>query len=339
MTISPPSITVSLVTYNALRWLPACLASLWAQELPPVKVIIRDNASTDGTVDWLHREVPARRTVELVVGEENLGFARAHNLAIAASRGDLICLLNQDIVLDPRFLARASNAFADPTVGSVQGKLYRLTEDLRRTYVIDSTGLAMGRNRRVVSRGQGRATAADYAIPEPIFGADGACPVYRLAALDASRVPVGRGTWEYFDEDFFMYKEDVDLAWRLQLFGWKTMYVPDAVAWHARGAGESAASRPTEVLAYRRRIAGWIKRHSWRNHRLMQLKNEVPHELVEDLPRIVFHELLALAYLVVFDPRNLAALVELIRRAPEALRKRRYIQRNRVADGIGKWLS
>jgi len=331
-------VTVSLVTYNALHWLPACLASLWEQTLAPVQVIIRDNASSDGTADWLRREVGARQGVELVLGGENTGFARAHNDAIRHASGEFVCLLNQDIVLDGDFLATACDAFERPEVGSVQGKLYRLRRDLRRTDTVDSAGLAIGRNRRVVSRGQGRAGASDYTSREDIFGADGACPVYRRSALESARISSRGAHDEYFDEDFFMYKEDVDLAWRMRLFGWSAAYIPEAVAWHGRGAGESAASSPVDVVRLRRGIPGWIRRISWRNQRLMQLKNETPGDLLRDLPWILWHEVLALAYLVVFDPRNVSAIAELGRLAPAARRKRRQVQARRITSGISDWV-
>ena len=331
-------VSVSLVTWNALRWLPACLSSLWGQSLAPVQLIVRDNASTDGTADWLRRELGSRPDVDLVLGTDNAGFARAHNDAIRRASGDYVCLLNQDIVLDAEFLATACAAFDRRDVGSVQGKLYQLTGDLSRTDTVDSAGLAIGRNRRVTSRGQGRAGAADYATREEIFGADGACPVYRLAALNDARISTGRGEAEYFDEDFFMYKEDVDLAWRLRLLGWSTVYAPEAVAWHGRGAGESAAMSPVDVIRSRRGIPSWIRRVSWRNQRLTQLKNETLGDLVRDLPWVLWHELLALAYLVVFDPRNVSAVGELVRMAPAALRKRRQVQARRVTGGIGEWV-
>ena len=331
-------VSVSLVTYNALRWLPACLASLWAQTLSPVEVIIRDNASGDGTAEWLQQELCTRADVVLTLGTENTGFAMAHNDAIRRATGEFICLVNQDMVLDPQFLARACEAFARGDVGSVQGKLYQLSPDLRRTRTVDSAGLAIGRNRRVISRGQGRAGLVDYTAPQEIFGADGACPVYRMAALESVRLAV-KDRVEYFDEDFFMYKEDVDLAWRMQLFGWSAVYVPSAVAWHGRGAGESAAFSAVDVIRYRRRIQRWIRRLSWRNQRLMQLKNETWRDIVRDLPWLIWHELLAFAYLVVFDPRNVSAVPELIQRAPGAWRKRRQIQGRRAEAGIRRWFS
>jgi len=336
--MTAPRVTVSLVTYNGLGWLPACLESLWAQRWAPVEVIIRDNASTDGTAQWLPGAIAGRPTVRLVLGAQNIGFSRAHNEAIRAATGDCVCLLNQDLILDEAFLEAALRGFEAEDVGSVQGKLLQLAKGNTKTNIVDSAGLAISRSRRVVSRGQGHATASEYVMPEPIFGVDGACPVYRRSALEAVRQPSAAGGWEYFDEDFFIYKEDVDLAWRLQLFGWTALFLPDAVGWHARGAGDSPTSRPMQIIAHRRKIANWIKRLSWRNHRLMQLKNEDASEVIRDLPYILWHEIRALLYLAVFNPRNIPVLADLVRHAGSARLKRRYVQKHRVRRGISNWL-
>ena len=333
-----PLVTVSLVTYNGLRWLPGCLASIWAQRYTPFEVIIRDNASIDGSAEWLAGAVAGRNDVQLVLGDENLGFSRAHNDAIRVAKGEFVCLVNQDLLLEEGFLEAAISGFQTEEVGSVQGKLYQLVNENTKTSVVDSAGLSISRSRRVVSRGQGHATSSDYLMAELIFGVDGACPVYRMAALESVRQPSAAGGWEYLDEDFFIYKEDVDLAWRLQLFGWAALYLPDAVAWHARGAGDSATSRPMQIIAHRRKIASWVKRLSWRNHRLMQLKNEDASEVMRDLPYIVWHEIRALMYLAIFNPRNLSAIADLARKSGAARRKRRYIQGRRVRRGIGGWL-
>jgi len=325
---SSPLVSVSLVTYNAARWLDACLASLFAQTHPDIEIIVIDNGSTDGTRERLEAATAGRPATRLVLSATNLGYAKGHNRAIAESRGEYVCLLNQDMVLDPDFLGAALAAFDAPNVGSVQGRLRWLSPDLERTNLIDSTGLQINRSRRITSRGQGSADGPHYDRAELLFGVDGACPVYRRSALEDVGLE-GRNGIEYLDEDFFMYKEDVDLAWRLLLRGWDAAYAPAAVAWHARGAGESAAKTAWEVIQHRRRIPTWVKRLSWRNQRLMQIKNEDASLVVRDLPRVIGHEVAALAYLVGSNPTNVGAVVELVRMVPAALRKRRQVQRLR----------
>lgn len=331
---SSPLISVSLVTYNAERWLDACLASLLAQTHPDVEILVLDNGSTDGTRERLEAAVAGHPAIRLALSPTNLGYAGGHNRAISESRGEFVCLLNQDIVLDPDFLAAALAAFDAPTVGSVQGRLRWLSPDLERTSMIDSTGLQINRSRRITSRGQGSPDGVHNDRPGLVFGVDGACPIYRRSALEDVRIG-----GEVLDEAFFMYKEDVDLAWRLLLGGWDAAYAPDAVAWHARGAGESAAKTAWQVIQHRRGIPTWVKRLSWRNQRLMQIKNEDASLVVRDLPRVIWHELAAFAYLVVSNPTNLAAVVDLVRMLPAALRKRRHVQRLRriSSEDLAAW--
>lgn len=324
----PPLVSVSLVTYNGARWLDGCLASLFAQTHPNFEVVILDNGSTDGTRERLAAAVEGRPRTRLILSPENLGYARAHNRVIAASAGEFVCLLNQDIVLDPGFLEAAVADFDAPRVGSVQGRLRWLSPELERTELIDSTGLVINRNRRITSRGQGKADGPANDRPGLLFGVDGACPVYRRSALEDVRI-VDEGVTEYLDEDFFMYKEDVDLAWRLLLRGWDAAYQPRAVAWHARGAGESSATTAWDVVRHRRRIPARVKRLSWRNQRLMQVKNEDGSLFLRDLHRVIGRELAAFAYLAVSNPANLRAVAELLRMLPAARRKRRQVQRLR----------
>lgn len=328
-TVVPPLVSVSLVAYNGVHWIDACLASVLAQTHPRVEIILLDNASTDGTRDRLVAFAEQYASVRLIQSAENLGFAAAHNRALELARGDFVCLLNQDVILDAEFLREAVRAFENkPDCAAVQGKLCRLGPALDKTNVIDTTGLSMLRNRRVVSRGQGDEDRGQYSQPEEIFGADGPAPIYRTAALRAVRVPRPRGGWEVLDEDFFMYKEDVDLAWRLRLFGWNAVYVPSVMAWHARGAGGSA--RTAVALAReRRRLPTWIKCLSWGNQRLMQVKNEQGVLFVRDILPILWKELRAFALLVVFETECLGAVPRLASSLPAARRKRAYIMKHK----------
>jgi GT2 family glycosyltransferase len=325
----PALVSISLVTYNGMRWLDACLASALAQTHPAIEFVVLDNASTDDTTARLVAFQREHANVRLIQSPENLGFAAAHNRNLALARGGFVCLLNQDIILDPDFLKQAVGAFdGDPNIAAVQGKLYRLGPALEKSSILDTTGLRMLRNRRIVSRGQGEEDSGQFDQPARIFGADGPAPVFRASALDQVRVPRTRGGWEILDEDFFMYKEDVDLAWRLLLFGWDAVYTPSAVAWHARGAG--ASGQTARALAReRRRLPGWIKCLSWGNQRLMQVKNEQGSLVARDLLHILWKELRAFAFLAIFETRCLAAVPRLARMLPAARRKRAFIMKHK----------
>lgn len=330
------TLTISLVTYNGRRWLPGCLDSVAAlnrSDATAIELIVLDNASTDGTLELLRERLRGDSQARLIESAVNLGFAAAHNRVINEARGAFVLLLNQDVELDAAFAENALAAFGDrPDVAAVQGRIRRLAADGSRLKVLDTTGLSMGRDRRFVSRSQGLPDSAAVAVPGPVFGADGPAPVYRRAALLDARLPRTGGGWEVLDEDFFMYKEDVDLAWRLHLLGWQAWYEPTALAWHARGAGGPAAAGMLAIARSNRTIPRWIKAISWRNQRLMQVKNERVGSYLRDLPWILRRELLSLGFMLVADPRRLVAIPRTARALPTAMRKRRYLNR-RLARG------
>ena len=327
-----PTITVSLVTFNGMTWLPECLASVRKQTMPAFELLAIDNASGDGSLELLRHSAAAEPRMTVRESRHNLGFAVAHNRNIAAARGEFVMLLNQDMVLDRNFLSAALKVLDSRNlVAAVQGRIRRLGSGGARTATIDSTGLVMHRDRRVVARRQGERESYSDLVPGPVWGVDGPAPVYRRSALAAVREPRSGGGWEVLDEDFFMYKEDVDLAWRLRRMGWTAWYEPQALAWHARGTGGRPDRTVLDLVRADRTIPRWIKAMSWRNHKLMQIKNERAADFVASLPWILRREVLSLGFMTVFDPRRLAMISHLVSAIPGALDKRRTI-----ADGIGR---
>ena len=322
-----PRITISLVVFDGAPWLPGCLASLTEQETSDFELLIHDNASRDDSLTTLRAWASTEPRARVVASEQNLGYAAAHNRAIQDARGDVVLLLNQDVELDRGFLAAVLETFGRyPDVGAVQARLRQLGGPGQRLDRLDSTGLSMGRDRRAVSRAQGQADGPRHQQPGPVWGVDGPAPAYRRRALLDARLPRGDGSWEVLDEDFFLYKEDVDLAWRLRLLGWRSWYAPAALAWHARGTGTSGATKLLDIARANRSVGYEVRELSWRNQRLMQIKNESLGSYLRDLPWIVRRELLSLGYIVLFDRARLRAVVRLISAMPAALRKRRYLR-------------
>jgi GT2 family glycosyltransferase len=321
-------VSISLVTHNGLPWLPGCWRSLREQELAWHELLVIDNASTDGSAAWIAEHALGDGRVRLTHSNTNLGFARAHNLNIRRSRCEAVLVLNQDTELDPAFLRHAVRALRDrPGVAAVQGRLLRLEAAGHRGTTIDTTGLEMYRNRKSASRAHGHPDSPAHRSPGPLFGADGAAPLYRRSALMHARLPATGGGWEVFDEDFFMYKEDVDLAWRLNRLGWSAWYEPRALGWHARGArGPLSRSIVGAARAYRRRPAR-VRALSWRNQRLMMVKNEPLGHFLRDLPWIATRDLLELGFVLVTDPARLRAIPALLAALPGAMRKRRVLDR------------
>lgn len=325
-----PLVSICLVTWQAEHWLDGCIESVFAQSHPSIELIVRDNASDDGTavnLEILGSRYPA---LSWERNDHNIGFARAQNQAIEAASGKYVCLLNQDVVLERDFIASAvATLETNALIGAIQGRVRQLGPDGERLDVIDTTGLVVRRDRRFLSRGQGDPDGPAYGAGGAVFGADGPCPVYRRAALDAAREPRRGGGWEILDEDFFLYHEDTDLAWRLRLLGWAACYEPSALAWHARGVAGPRTTTARGIAAHRGTLTTAARRHGWKNHRLMQVKNESWPPLARAILPILRREVGSLVLMATTAPSDLVALGWFARLLPAALRKRRRIQRGR----------
>lgn len=329
-----------MVTWNGARYLPVGLKSLKSQTYKNWRLLVIDNGSTDATVEIVKETVPAAL---IIANKENQGFAPSHNEAIRRTESRYILMLNQDVVLAENFLGRAVDYLErHPRVAALQPKLGRYDFKAGRPLgIIDTTGLVMYKNRRIVNRGQGQPDKDQFGEGE-IFGADGAAPVYRRSALEDVKLPLaGQAKFEYLDEDFFSYKEDVDLAWRLRLAGWSAVYVPQVQAWHGRGSGDAASTKPVEIVKERRKISAFAKTLSWRNQRLMQIKNEQGLVLFRHWPWLCLKEMAAWAYILLFEPATVRSLPAFFKLVPRAFRKRGFIQaKTRVsARSMLKWFT
>ena len=350
-------VSINVVTFNAKPYIQTALKSIKAQTYPHIEVNILDNNSQDGTpeiIDTILNDLKLKAINYKL--KANTGFAKGHNILIRKSRGEYVLLLNQDAWLDKEYVSRALEIFGqDDTIAAIQPKIYRYSFAAGAVVardgkaVIDATGLAILKNRRVIARGQGQTDNGQFDNQEEVFGADGAVPIYRRMALEDVALPLSnppsRGASadlrtstnsqthqgvlkEYFDEDFFMYKEDVDLSWRLRLYGWNILYSPRVIAYHARGSGESASRKYSEIIQERRHISPLAKSLSWRNQRLMQIKDELPGLYVRHFPFILGKELASFLYILFFERYALRSMREFFTLLPNALRKRKIIMQH-----------
>lgn len=217
-----PSVTVVIPCWNGRRWLPGLLASLSGQTLAPTQIVVVDNRSTDGSLTYLRAEHPAVEIVEL---SRNTGFAFAVNRGIELARGELLALVNTDVVLSPQWLARMAGALsAAPGAASAACKMRQFGSER----LIYDAGDILRRDGACEQRGRFGRDMGQYDEPGEIFGACAGAAIYRRDAVRA----VGG-----FDERFFAYLEDVDLALRLRLAGWRCHYEP-VLALHV-GEGSS----------------------------------------------------------------------------------------------------
>jgi GT2 family glycosyltransferase len=223
-----PLASVIVPTLNGAHLLSTCLDSLARQSYPNLEVIVADGASTDGTDDLVARAYP---NVRLLALPRNAGFAGNVNAGLRAARGDVLLLLNNDAEAEPDWVAVCVDTLERaPGAGSVATKV--LFAD-RRT--INSAGDLFCRDGSARQRGAGRLDDGSFDEPGPVFGATGGAAAYRREML----ADVG-----LFDEAFFMYLEDVDLAFRAQMLGWPCIYQPMARAYHlgsATGGGRLAS--------------------------------------------------------------------------------------------------
>ena len=304
----PARVSIGIVTWNSARDLERCLAAVRAQTHPAVDLLVVDNASSDGTRAILERLTSPSERILL---DGNIGFAAAHNLAIARTGSEFYLALNADVFLSPTFVTcLAEELEHDDRVGSASGKL--LGAD--GTGVIDSTGIYMLPSQRHLDRGQGEVDRGQYDRMELVFGTTAAAGFYRRAMLEDVAVD-----GEVFDQDFFAYREDADLAWRAQLLGWRCLYVPAATALHVRRVtpGRRAALPPE------------INRMSVRNRFLLRIKNQPVSQFVRFFGPAAWRDLQVVGFVLLREHASLGAFADVIRLLPRALRKRRAIMRRR----------
>jgi GT2 family glycosyltransferase len=300
-------VSVILITWNSAPHLPRCLAGIALQSIA-VELIVVDNASTDDSLEIVGDGVRVIRNTT------NRGFAAAVNQALKVARGEFVLLCNPDAFLTPKYIETLVAALqkAGEKFGAATGKLLSAVDE----GVVDSKGIRFTRSGRHFDIDQGRRDLANETTTE-VFGVSGACALYRRSFLDAVAID-----GEAFDEDFFAYREDADLAWRGQLFGYKALYVPDAVAHHVR--------RVTPEV--RRALPAAINMHSVKNRFLLRLKNEGLYLALRNAPFELARDLIAIAAVLTIERSSLPALAWLWKNRRRIMAKRREVQRRRIVS-------
>ena len=217
-------ISVIVLNYNGRGFLDGCLTSLASQTYSDFEVIVVDNGSRDGSPEYIEENYP---WVRLAKNDENLGFAGGTNVGIRAAKGEFVITLNNDSRADSRFIEELIKPMADPEVGVCAAKM--LFPDGR----INSAGICISRSGAAWDRGMFEPDRGQYEFVEEVFGACAGAALYRREMLDEIGL---------FDEDFFLYLEDVDLAFRARLAGWKCLYVPGARVIHHHGGTAGVGS-------------------------------------------------------------------------------------------------
>ncbi|MBZ5620671.1 MAG: glycosyltransferase family 2 protein [Acidobacteriia bacterium] len=319
-------VCIAIVTYNSGRYIRRCLDTVLKQEDVPIEVVVVDNASTDNTCEILKSFKSRIRTI---FSSRNLGFAEAQNRAIRSSRADWVLTLNPDVLLLPGFVRMLWDAGeSDPGAGAVCGKLLSIGPGFRMLPEprIDSTGIFFTPAMRHFDRGWHEPDTQCFENMEYVFGASAAAALFRRRMIDDVAVE-----GNFFDPDFFAYREDADVAWRAQLLGWRCIYAPAAVAYHVR----------TVTPDNRRSAPATINMHSVKNRFLMRIKNATPGLYRRFWLPMTARDLLVMGGSVFWEPTSLPAFWRLARCLPRAWRQRRHIMsRRRVDDeAMAQWFS
>lgn len=295
--------------------LPDTLAAL--KDVPPSHAVIRfiDNHSTDITRRLIATALPGADVVAL---PHNIGFAAAHNLGFAKCTTPFVLTCDPDVAMVWQGVAELLESFSDDEVGAVQGKLIRPQTDASTRAIIDSAGIIRNFSLNGRERGAGEIDLGQYNAPATLDAVTGACGLYRLSAL---RNIAHQGS-EIFDEEFFAYKEDVDVGWRLQRAGFVSRYEPVLVGIHRRtlGAGSKHNWGGTPVSFYRR-LMNVRTHYSLRNYIWLLVKNISGREiLIHDIA--IAGRLVVFALLTMLYPPLIMAWLQAIQKLPIMVHKR-----------------
>jgi GT2 family glycosyltransferase len=310
-------VSVTIVTYNSGRFIKRCLESVLAQKCTTKEIIVIDNASTDGTVDILEQ---FEDRCQIVYNDENIGFAAAQNQAISLGSGDWVLTLNPDVLLLPNFIQALVDAGQmDKRIGTVCGKLLAIlaTFDLPDKPLVDSTGIYFTPMLRHLDRGSQEVDNGHYLNHEYVFGATAAAALYRRTMIEDVSIQ-----GEFFDEEFFVYREDADVAWRAQLLGWRCIYTPHARGYHVRNV----------LPGNRRALPAVINMHSVKNRFLMRFKNMTGDLYRRNWLEITTRDVVVVGCCLVREHTSLKAFWYVAKNWKRVMAKRREIMSRKCVD-------
>ncbi len=299
-----PLVSVVIPNWNGAHHLPTCLDSLRRQRYQPLEIIVADNASTDNSRELLAQQYPE---ISVVALPENRGFTGACNAGMKAAKGEIVILLNNDTEADPGWIEAIVDAFnRHPEAGMVASKM--MLFDKRDHF--HTTGDLFRVDGRLSNRGVWERDEGQYDQEEYVFSACGGSAAYRRAMLDE----VG-----LLDDDFFFSCEDMDLAWRAQLAGYRCVYVPGAIVYHrlaATGGGVTASFHDGRNMIWL--LVKNYPSELWRKHwlKILRAQGHLAWEAIR-------------AWRGAAARARLKGMVASVIGIPRMLRKRRRIQKSR----------
>ena len=298
-------VNVVIPNWNGKKFLKGCLDSLLASKYPQVEVVIVDNGSKDGSVEFLETEYPQ---VKLVKFPHNTGFSVAVNAGINHSNGEFLALLNNDTVVDPDWIGEMIKVMREhPEIGSTGCKMLAYDDHS----LLDGAGDGYRRGGLPGRIGHREKDQGQFDQQRYILGPCGGAAIYRRAMLD----DIG-----LFDDDYFAYLEDVDIGLRAQSAGYKCLYVPSAIMYHL-GCGTTGSG-------YHPLVVKLSAQNNWNTI----VKNIPLPLLIKFLPQIIFWQAYYFAVVIVRGGQVIPWLHgswNALMLLPKMLKKRAQINRQR----------
>ena len=343
-------VTVNLVVLNGGKYIRHCLDAILTQTYPHelIEFNILDNGSTDGTIDKIKETMSNEQRAWLskfflLENKKNLGMWPGQEELLKHSSGKYVLAMAVDVILDKDFIKNAVGAMEkDNKIGALEAKIYKY--DIQKLEIgnwkleiggtLDTCGFKIFKSRRLINIGHGEKDKGRYDGLGEIFGVEGAAPFFRREALESCRI-----NGQIIDHDYFWYGDDLDLAWRMRMFGWKEIFAPNVIAWHDRQTTKNLRKSRTDFIKLRRAIPMKKRWLDWRNTRFTIVKNDYTINLFKDLPYILKREVLMSVYILFFEPKLLLKIPNFLKLLPKMLRRRKEIMKKAVIkpQEIEKW--
>lgn len=283
-------VSIIIITIGSKDYLSRCLDSVKAQSYPDLEVIVIDNSLKPGSFANIQESFPF---IRLYSNPQNLYYGVSLNKGIGLSHGEFILCINDDVVLGQDYIRQALKGFSvKDSIGMVSGKILRMDGS-----TLDSTGLFLSLWYSAKERGYGRMDTGKFEKSGFIFGVSGSAAFYRKKMLE----DIKRGQ-DYFDPDFRMFYEDLDISWRAHNRGWQAYYIPAAKAFHVRGGSFRPDSGLGAAIA-RKYLNPELHSELIKNRYLTILKNADPASFFTHLIPIILYDFCAWGYVLFFRPK------------------------------------
>lgn len=307
-----PGFSVIIVSWNALGHLKTFLPSVVQADYPDFEVLLADNASSDGSAEWVGEHFPEVKVIAL---DKNYGYCGGNNRGAKHARGDILVFLNNDVKVEPDWLSRLEDCFHSHPYTAIQPKMLSYEQPGQFEYAgaaggfLDKYGYPFCRGRLFDFIEQDHGQYNDQA---PVLWASGAAlAIRREYFFELSG----------FDEDFEFHMEEIDLCWQLWNRGYKVGFCADSVVYHL-GGGSLPMGSPRKVY------------YNYRNNLVMLLKNYSTLSLWTRLPVRIFMDIVSALRMLLNGDRNdfiavLKAHFHFLLRIPATVKKRKRLQRER----------